>query len=126
MRNKHEDIEFWNRPENKLFDLEQYPKCNYIYCNLYLQTSNRFKCFHCNKVYCSEHSLIYNHKCPKIDSEKSNNTTFEKIILPKCSFKECNVKMDLCNRFKCQKCEKIYCSSHRIDFTHLPCSNDLN
>lgn len=122
MRNKHEDIEFWNRPENKSFDFNQHPKCTFINCNMYLQKSNQFKCFHCEAVFCSEHILIFNHKCSKIENNKKeelkDTKSFEKIIHPKCSFNECNIKMDLCNRFTCTKCNKVYCVSHRIDFTH--------
>lgn len=103
---------------NIYFIEDQFPKCSFKGCDLFLEPTNRFNCYHCKKIYCSEHIFIYKHECISIkknDIEKINNIS---PIHPKCSLNECKIRMDLCNRFTCKKCGKVFCATHRIDFNH--------
>ena len=117
-REKHKSIEFWDRPENKSFNLDKLPCCSFKDCNLHLILSNQFNCLKCKNLYCSEHIILFNHNCSSLLENINNKEIPELIIHPKCSLSSCNIKMDLCNRFKCEKCVKLYCMSHRHDFSH--------
>ncbi len=117
MKEQHKSIEFWNRPENQSFNLDKLPLCSFQYCNLPLLLSNQFNCLKCNNIYCSEHLTTFNHKCKSL-VVKENKEILEPIIHPKCSLKNCSIKMDLCNRYKCEECKNLYCMSHRHDFSH--------
>ncbi len=119
MKEDHNSIEFWNRPENKYLNLNKLPSCSYSNCNLPLILSNQFYCSKCKDIFCSEHLHSFNHKCKYENINiNMNNQDSEIIIHPKCSLNSCSVKMDLCNRFKCLLCDKLYCMSHRHDFSH--------
>ncbi len=119
MKETHKTLEFWDRPENKNFNLDKLPICSFANCNLALLISNQFNCSKCNSIFCSEHLSLYSHHCSSLQNNiNQNNLEPEKIELPKCSLNKCNVKMDLCNRFNCPNCNKLYCMTHRHDFTH--------
>lgn len=115
MRNPQETIEFWNQKHMQNFDLNSFPKCQYSHCHLPLQVQNRFPCPHCSLLFCSEHLLSFRHQCTEVPQETKSHT---QIIHPKCSFSKCYQKMDLCNRFTCHVCKKVYCMAHRHDFSH--------
>ncbi len=137
MKEDHNSIEFWNRPENKYLNLDvslthlsgssvelhkiddKLPSCSYSNCNLPLILSNQFYCSKCKDIFCSEHLHSFNHKCKYENININMNNQYSEIIIhPKCSLNSCSVKMDLCNRFKCLLCDKLYCMSHRHDFSH--------
>ncbi len=55
----------------------------------------------------------------------SNNfTEFDKF--PTCSLNNCITRLEIQNRFKCQKCSQLFCCEHRIDFKHNCMSLKLN
>lgn len=37
---------------------------------------------------------------------------------PICNKYNCNISLELQNRFKCKKCLEVFCGEHRIDFNH--------
>ncbi len=117
MKELHKNLEFWEKPKNKSFNLDELPPCSLKDCTNRLLISNQFKCHNCKLIFCSEHSSIYHHNCI-YQQNQINLPLPEQIIHPKCSLKSCNVKMDLCNRFTCKYCENIYCATHRHDFSH--------
>ncbi len=119
MRDKHKSLEFWEQNQN--FDLQEFPKCHSQDCQLPLEIQNRYPCRHCLKIFCSHHVFTFHHVCPNVPKEKQSLPPI-KVNIPKCSFKTCHQKMDLCNRFQCPHCSQEFCMSHRHDFSHF-CSN---
>jgi len=37
---------------------------------------------------------------------------------PVCNKHNCNISLELQNRFRCYKCLQIFCGDHRLDFNH--------
>lgn len=94
---------------------EELPKCQKEDCHECLVIQNRYICKSCEKIFCGEHFRIFQHSCLE---EKRVEKIPEEILHPKCSYQHCHQRMNFVNRFKCNECEKMYCVSHRIDFTH--------
>ena len=47
-----------------------------------------------------------------------NNNIIEFDKFPTCSLNNCITRLEIQNRFKCQKCSQLFCCEHRIDFKH--------
>ncbi len=108
----------------KPYDLDDiFPLCKNPLCLLRLEPTNRFKCKHCNEIFCSEHFRIFGHDCdskpvePIIHHNHQSNQ-MNQTGLPKCNNKNCRTKLHFSNKFECEKCSKLYCLSHRFDFSH--------
>lgn len=51
-------------------------------------------------------------------TEILNNNFTELEKFPVCSLNNCLTRLEIQNRFKCQKCSQLFCCEHRIDFKH--------
>ena len=99
-------------------EFDKFPICFKETCLTLLEIQNRFTCFKCLKVFCSEHRIDFNHDCPsKINNDNNNNFITQKQFTV-CSLTKCNCKLTEINKFKCNICNKEYCISHRPDFVH--------
>lgn len=96
-------------------DLDKFPICYKKDCLMPLEIQNRFKCFKCLHIFCAKHRLIFNHDCNLIENNIHNliNKTHDL-----CYMIHCNCRLTEINRYRCNKCNKEYCISHRLDFDH--------
>ncbi len=97
-------------------DFDKFPQCSNLNCLTYLEIQNRFRCNDCDKFFCNEHRLKFNHECLIVKSTNVENYSVQKFT--KCCKKNCNSKLTLLNQFICKSCNKKYCLSHRHDFSH--------
>ena len=99
--------------------------CKEENCIISLNLSNRYYCSKCKLCFCNKHIFEFAHICIKEDNGKDDKLPPIKVVHPKCCLDECLVKMNLSNRFECRKCNKIYCMSHRHDFSHKCLSSSV-
>jgi hypothetical protein len=101
---------------------EKFPLCYNSNCLLRLEPTNRFYCNYCKNVFCAEHLKTYYHDCKNKPEEKNlpiaKNENTNKTGLPKCNKSKCTTLLNLSNKSECSKCKKLYCLSHRFDFSH--------
>ena len=92
------------------------------------------KCKGCEKYYCSEHFKYDLHQCK--NSERFNrkvlndDSNITKPMLNKCGHTKCKSKEFI--NFKCNLCEKSFCTKHRIPEDHtcsgivISCSQEFS
>lgn len=99
-------------------ELDKFPLCSLRICLAQLEIQNRFKCQKCSQIFCCEHRIDFKHNCPSIKSNVQLCTPIKNIEINKCSHVNCKCKLTEINKFNCKKCNKLFCSSHRLDFEH--------
>ncbi len=92
--------------------------CKEDTCQIPLELSNRYICQKCQLLFCNKHIFQFEHCCIKVDNDGKDVLPPMKVVHPKCGYEKCNMSMNLSNRFECKRCNKLYCVSHRHDFTH--------
>lgn len=97
--------------------MERLPNCSFERCSIMMVIQNQYKCEECKLLYCGEHIHTFNHGC--IKEKKREEEESKPIEHPKCTYRRCNEKMNLSNRYTCQICKKMFCMAHRHDFSHM-------
>ena len=104
-------------------ELDKFPVCFLNNCLTQLEIQNRFKCQKCSQLYCCDHRIDFKHNCPSIKTNVQLCTPIKNIQINKCSDANCNCKLTEINKFNCNKCHKLFCASHRLDFEHKCINN---
>lgn len=103
---------------NNFNELEKFPVCSLQHCLTRLEIQNRFKCQKCSQLFCCEHRIDFKHNCSSIVLNAQLCTQLEKQPINKCGKVNCNCKLTEINKFNCNRCNKLFCSAHRLDFEH--------
>jgi hypothetical protein len=111
-----------NHPDMEI-EFIQNKICHQKHCHQQITTCESFQCDKCNEIYCLEHRNYDSHQCKSRCEE--NKTENIPIDYGRCEYLPCRLKLSYINRIQCNKCEKIFCISHRHDFVHQ-CINVRN
>jgi hypothetical protein len=120
---RYDEVNYLMNHKEMEFEFVQNKICHFKHCHQQITKCESFQCEKCNQIYCLHHRNYDSHECKNHHQEEKTNHI--PIDYGRCGYLPCQMKLSYINRIGCNQCSKIFCMSHRHDFSHQ-CSSLRN